>query len=232
LDDATSVNTFVVSLFNLISSYESTSTTQNGNSFDVTFNDVGYGTYSISIIINGEHILNIDQEIQGENEVTLPVTPLETSILGGATIAVDGSGFSSNIPVTVCGLNAEVDSDASDATHLEFTVPAFNNINLQQSAVYAEADTLFPRLWESDVYGTTDYAPFPSNTYYSENPNCFIQADFGADVLATLNGVNVLTSVATSSLFDGASIQGSADGINWDNIPDFAFDGKLKNGIA
>lgn len=135
---------------------------------------------------------------------------LSASYLGGATMALTGSGFvdfkPSNNKITVCGMQAKISSATS--TRLVFTVPPL---------ITASTQSLYGLGTPTTITGTPfgDYAPNinfatdnNTNSIYSSNASsCYIGVDFGQDTQANISSISYMGNPSwaiTSSMITGA----------------------------
>lgn len=204
---------------------------QSSTTLDVSFSDVPAGSYNLEVISN-PNIISIS------NTVTVPlsaniVTPIESSIGGGALLMISGSGFFDNAEkdkntVTVCGLTCDILS--STPTSLECLTPLFINPTVMSTySNLATPSALTGVSWSDHGNETTVFDLAFTTTYQSPRIDCYIGLDIGAHRITDLTEVRFFPDPAlTGSILSGTLIEGSNDNITYitlATIDENAYDG-------
>jgi len=193
---------------------------------NVDFTNVQAGDYTVDLAVDGHigAVTGVDNLFSVELTASLTNGQVQSSIGGGVTVEISGSGFYDDAEkeknsVSICGLPCDI--TASTPTSIECTAPSFTNAqSINQFDGLADASIL-SGTWFADDDDTAGNAADNSlaNPYESSSNDCFVGLDIGEGKVAQLTQVRYFPKIDTEAAkYNGAKIEGSEDGNNYDTI--------------
>ena len=227
----------------LKNSYTGTVTFCNSSNIIVSFSNIPTGVYRFNVLYAESGFAFFTTATYKTitilpSGLTVTATKITSSLIGGNTLAISGSGFPTDwsltnvTNITVCGslcpiLTHDISSVTCTLPSL-FTKDIINNYNLNDQANVEQQSY-------AAIYGDTPASNYKINdnkvnTFYDSSiAACYVIFDFGLDFTLNLTEIQYYpTLTKTLTNFYGLKFQGSADNITYLDL--FSMNGTMKTG--
>jgi len=224
----------------LLNSYAGTVNSFNSTNINIAFSNIPMGLYVLRILYSESGFAFIAaNQYKTINVVPseLAVTSIKSSIFGGQTLVISGTGLPNNwtlsniFNITVCGSVCPILSSISSSVSCQLppllTTNVLNTYNLtSESSVQQTNYAIFSDNSNSQVYINDNKL----NTFYdSANTNCYVIFDFGYNFNLNISTIEYYPTLTRSLIsFQGLKFQASNDNNTYVDL--FQMDQNMKTG--
>ena len=203
-------------------SFTSSVTSSSSSQITADFTDVAAGTYNIEVA-SGANLAATTSTVSVPLLVSVS-SAIQSSLAGGATLSVSGSGFfgntqSSKNKVTICGFPCQITSSSVSSITCETPLFVNNAVISAYSDIASPSILTAAKTWSDTGKENSVFDHEFATSYSSQSNACFIGFDVGANLQAELAEINFFPDPAIkSSTLKGAVIEGSHDDVTYTEI--------------